>query len=127
MVFLPAFNGAVESFHGFTRLGQEVEDDNLVDSSAQPNSWDVKGILRADAPESPEVMAVDPDGAFAEAVCVEESVARSGEREVAAEECRRIRRMNGGGVFGPDLAVRGRHLGSEHLFCGRASRRQLGV
>jgi hypothetical protein len=74
------------------RLGDHVEDYDLVGTLLEPGAGDVEGLLGAYVPEAAYGVAVDPEGSFAEVVDVEEGVSGLSEGEVGSVE--------GGGGFG---------------------------
>src|SRR5262245_5867155 len=76
---------ARERSHAFAT---QIEDDDLVGAAVQPRGGHVKRLLRADLPETPEMMAVDPHRALVPAAQIEERVADLRHRELAVIERR---------------------------------------
>jgi len=71
-------DGVVEALDGLVRLGQQIEDNNVVAALMQPRAGNVQGLLWADGPEPAEVVAIDKDDTLAKLARVEECVSSGG-------------------------------------------------
>lgn len=82
-----AENGIAQALHSWRfRRAIKVEDDDFVVALAQPGCGQEQALLRAHAPITAEVMAVDPHMALAECTRVEEGAAVGIGAEMAAPE-----------------------------------------
>src|SRR3974390_3364355 len=57
---------------------EQVEDHDFIQAGFQPGTRQIHGLLRADIPETSQVMAVHPNETFAPSAQVEEGVASLG-------------------------------------------------
>src|SRR5258708_1829525 len=84
-------DGVVEALDGFVCGGKHVKDDDFVCAGPEPGAGEVERLLRANVPEAAEVVAVDPDDAFAEMAEVEEGARGCGDIEFGMEESGRAK------------------------------------